>query len=292
MKLLLKFNLILVAVFGIGSLLIAHFAYSSLIGNARREVLEEAQLMLANASSVREYVAGDISPLLQENPRHRVRFLPETIPFYGATTTFNFLRKQYPDYSYKEAALNPTNLEDRAADWEADIIHQLRDHPDVKEMSGERETPVGPALYIAQPIQATQECLECHSLPSVAPAPLRAVYGSANGFGWKNNEIIGAQIIAVPMSVPLGIANRAFTTLLLFLLTTMVVAILALDAAVYWFVIRPLRLVSEMADRVSRGEENVPPVQVRGKDEIATVAASFNRMRVSLAKAMKLFSED
>ena len=292
MKLLLKFNLILVAVFGIGGLLIAHIAYSSLIGNARREVLEEAQLMLANARSVREYVATDISPLLQENPRHRVRFLPETIPFYGATTTFNLLRKQYPDYSYKEAALNPTNPEDRATDWEADIIHQLRDHPDVKEMSGERETPVGPALYIAQPIQATQDCLECHSLPSVAPAPLRAVYGAANGFGWKNNEIVGAQIIAVPMSVPLAIANRAFTTLLLFLLTTMVAAILALDAAVYWFVIRPLRLVSEMADRVSRGEENVPAVRVRGKDEIATVAASFNRMRVSLAKAMKLFSED
>jgi nitrate/nitrite-specific signal transduction histidine kinase len=68
-------------------------------------------------------------------------------------------------------------------------------------------------------------------------------------------------------------------------------AIVALDAAVYWFVIRPLHRVSEMANRVSRGEKNVPPVQVRGKDEIATVAASFNRMQVSLAKALKLISE-
>ena len=32
-------------------------------------------------------------------------------------------------------------------------------------------------------------------------------------------------------------------------------------------------------------------VQVRGNDEIATVAASFNRMQVSLAKALKLVSE-
>ena len=111
MKLLAKFNLILVVIFGTGSLLISQLAYSFLIGNARREVLEKAQLMMAS-----DYIADDVSPLLQQNPRHRVHFLPETIPFYGATTAFNKLRKDYPDYTYKEAALNPTNLEDRAAD--------------------------------------------------------------------------------------------------------------------------------------------------------------------------------
>jgi HAMP domain-containing protein len=291
MKLLAKFNLILAVVFGAGGLLIAHFAYSALIGNARREVLDEARLMLASERSVRDYVAGEVSPLLQENPRHRVRFLPQTIPFYAATATFRLLREHYPDYSYKEAALNPTNPEDRASDWEADIIHHLRDHPELKEVNSERETPMGRTLYAAQPIKVTPECLECHSLPSMAPAALRAVYGSANGFGWKNEEIIGAQIVAVPMSVPLELANRAYTTLLLFLCITMALAIVALDAAVYWFVIRPLHRVSEMANRVSHGEKNVPPVQVRGKDEIATVAASFNRMQVSLAKALKLISE-
>jgi protein-histidine pros-kinase len=72
----------------------------------------------------------------------------------------------------------------------------------------------------------------------------------------------------------------------------MVVAMVALDSGVYWFVIRPLRIVSETADRVSRGEKNVPAVAIRGKDEIASVAASFNRMQVSLAKALKMFDED
>ena len=55
--------------------------------------------------------------------------------------------------------------------------------------------------------------------------------------------------------------------------------------------IRPLRIVSETADRVSRGEKDVPLVEIKGKDEIATVAASFNRMQVSLAKAMRMFEE-
>lgn len=291
MRLLAKFNLILLVVFGAGSLLISHFAYSFLIGNAREQVMQQAQLMLANAGSVRDYIANDVAPIIQQNPRHRVRFLPEAVPFFGATTTFNNLRKAYPDYTYKEAALNPTNPEDRASDWEVDIINYLRDHPGEIRASGVRSTPYGPALYLAHPIVATQDCMECHSNPSLAPPGLVAVYGSNNGFGWKPNEVVGAQIVAVPMSVPVEIADRAYHRLILFLGITMVLTILALDAGVYWFVMRPLRIVSATADRVSRGEKNVPPFRMHGRDEIAVVAAAVNRMQVSLVKALRMIDE-
>lgn len=292
MKLLAKFNLIFLVVFGAGGLLISQVAHSYLIGNASDVVQAQERLMMASARSVREYTADEISPLLQENPRHRVRFLPETVPFYGATTAFAKLRKDYPDYAYKEAALNPTNPEDRATGWEVDIIDWLRDHRNEHEKTGQRNTPMGPALYLANPIVATKDCLECHSAPAVAPKALVAVYGSANGFGWKENAIIGAQIVSVPLSVPMADADRAYHRLLFFLAMTMLAALVALDAGVYWFVIRPLRLVSDTADRVSRGEKNVPPVLIQGRDEIATVASSFNRMQVSLAKALKMFEEE
>jgi methyl-accepting chemotaxis protein len=296
MKLLAKFNLILLVIFGAGALLISHFAYAFLIGNARAQVLREAQLMLASARSVRDFVAKDVSPLIQENPRHMVSFLPETVPFFGATATFNNLRKSYPEYTYKEAALNPTNLEDRAADWESDIIHHLRDRNGEGQDSGVRETPNGPALFVADPIRVTRDCMQCHGAASAAPPALLAVYGSNNGFGWRENEIVGAQIVSVPMSVPVTIAHQAYQRLMLFLGLTILLAMIALDAGVYWFVIRPLRVVSDAADRVSRGEKNVPPIhvggEVGGKDEISVVAASFNRMQVSLAKALRIISEE
>jgi protein-histidine pros-kinase len=72
MKLLAKFNLILIVIFAAGGFLISQLAYSFLIGNARGEVLRQAQLMMASAKSVRDYTATDLSPLLQQNPRHRV----------------------------------------------------------------------------------------------------------------------------------------------------------------------------------------------------------------------------
>jgi HAMP domain-containing protein len=291
MKLLAKFNLILLAVFGAGGLIIAWFAYTFLINNARREVMDQAQLMIASAKAVRDYTADDVSPLLQQNPRHKVKFLSETVPFYAATTTFNRLRKTYPAFTYKEASLNPTNPEDRASDWEADVIHHLRDHPEQHTMVGERETPIGPSLFLAEPITTDASCLECHSLPSTAPHALVATYGTANGFGWKLNKLVGAQIVSVPMSVPVQIAQKAFRNLIVVLVLTLLAAMLALDAAVYWFVIRPLRIVSQIGDRISKGEKDVPALVPSGKDEIASVTTSFNRMRVSLAKAVAMLEE-
>ena len=288
MKLLTKFNLILLVLFATGGLIISQVLYSFLVNNARREVLQDAQLMMASAKSVREYTSSDLAPLLEKNPQHKKRFLAETVPAFGAVTTFNNLRRQYPDYTYREATLNPTNPEHRAADWEADVIGYFRDHPGQKEFTGVRDTAMGPSLYLATPIPADPPCMECHSRPAAAPPAMIATYGPDNGFGWKPGSIVAAQIVSVPMSVPVQNAKRAFYLLLIYLVATVLVTIIVLDSGVYFIVIRPLKLVSDAADRISKGETNPAPLPVKGSDEIATVTASFNRMQVSLAKAFKM----
>ena len=288
MKLMTKFNLILLVLFGVAGLVISQIAYSFLIKSARREVLQEAELMLASAKAVREYTTSNLSPLIWDAVKTTHTFHPETVPAFGATTTFKKLRQYYPDYEYKEAALNPMNPRDRASSWEEDVIRGLRDHPDQKQVVGERDAAQGRSLYLAVPIKAEPECLECHSVPTAAPDSLVAKYGRDNGFGWEYGDVIAAQIVSVPMSVPVSIANKAYRSLLIYLVVTLLLTITALDAGVYWFVIRPLKLVSESANRVSKGEKDVPPLPVKGKDEIADVTASFNRMQVSLIKAFKM----
>src|SRR5580700_11488236 len=169
MKLLTKFNLLLLVLFGTGGLLISQIIFSFLMSNARREVLQEAKLMMASATSIRDYTSSNLGPLLGQNPEHQKRFLAETIPAFGAITTFNKLRQNYPDYTYREATMNPTNPEHRATDWEADVIAYMRDHPEQKQFSGERETPMGRSMYLATPIAAAPACMECHSSPAAAP---------------------------------------------------------------------------------------------------------------------------
>jgi HAMP domain-containing protein len=288
MKLLTKFNIILLVVFGTGSAIISQVTYRFLIDNARREVMREAELMMASARAVRDYTASDLAPLLEQNPQQKTRFLPETIPFAAAVITFDKLRQAHPDYTFREAALNPTNPEHRASDWEADIITNLRDHPQLKEFSGTRETLLGSSMFVATPIKADPPCMECHGRPATAPASMIATYGSSNGFGWKPGEIAAAEIVSVPMSVPLQSAKTAFHVLLVYLVLTLIVTLAVLDAGVYFIVIRPLKTMSDAADRVSKGETSPAALPIKGSDEISILTASFNRMQASLAKAFKM----
>jgi len=291
MKLLTKFNLVLLVFLGISGFVISHLAYQFLMRNARDQVLQQAELMMASAKSTRDYTTEQVKPLLLKNPDHKIHFLPQTVPAFAATSLFNSMRKSYPDYSYREATLNPTNLIDRAEDWEADIVRYFADHSGEKKVVGERETPTGRYLYLAKPMVAAQSCLECHSTPDVAPPAMIKTYGPQNGFGWKLNQVIAVQIVAVPMSVPIQVADQAYRNLIIFLVATFLLTIVALDTALYLIVIRPLQQVSQAADRISKGDTDVPDLEVKGSDEIADVTGSFNRMRVSLAKALKMLEQ-
>lgn len=288
MKLLAKFNLILGSVLGAGLIIAALVSHNFLQDNAREEVVRQARLMMQAMLSARDYTSNQIAPLLVTQQEHQRNFLPETVPAFAATEQVNYLRTAYPDYSYKEATLNPTNLRDRAVDWEADIINYFRNHPTAKELVNERDTPTGRSLYLARPLSAKPPCLECHSTPKAAPASLIRHYGSNNGFGWQPNEIVSAQIVSVPMALPEKMAAASFQTLVINLAAVFVVSLILLDLALLLAVVRPLRKLSAMADQISLGKMEVPELPVKGKDEISVLAGSFNRMRRSLDRALKM----
>lgn len=288
MKLLAKFNLILGLVFGLGFAVAGLISYRYSQEDAREDIIREARLMMEAMQSARAYTTLQIKPLLETQQEHQRSFLPQTVPAFAATESFDYLRARYPDYGYKEAALNPTNLRDRAADWEADIITSFRNHPGRKELMGERSTPTGPSLFLARPIVATQPCLECHDRAKLAPAAMIRHYGSANGFGWRLNETVGAQIVSVPMALPIRMAREAFQSVMIELAGVFLASLILLDMVLLFAVVRPLRRLSAMADQISVGNLDMPELPVSGRDEIAVLAGSFNRMRRSLERALKM----
>lgn len=287
MGLRLKFNLVLLGVFALGFLMSGVVSWNLLQRNARDEVVRNAELLMEAALAIRGYTVAQVKPHLDE--KLESVFLPQTVPAYAATETLNEVRKKYPDYSYKEATLNPTNLRNRAVEWETDIVNAFRNRDELKELSGERETPTGRALYVARPIKiGNPACLACHSVPQAAPASLIKLYGANNGFGWKHNEIIGAQVVSVPMALPIKNANRAFYVFMLSLAAVFVAVFVALNMMLSWIIIRPISRMSAAADKVSVGDFGIPEFSEQGKDEVSVLAASFNRMRRSLQQAMKL----
>jgi HAMP domain-containing protein len=288
-KLQTKFNLSLGAAFVVGLALAGAFAFKISGDTTRRDVLQEAALMASEGEGASRYTDQEVAPLLT---KAGTGFAPESIPFLAAQDQFRRVQKDWPDYSYKDAALNPTDPTDKASDWEAAIISRFRADANLKQIVSQRDTPDGPVLSLSKPIRITDPgCLQCHSTPDKAPPGMVALYGTAGGFGWKQNEAVGAQIVSVPMSVALARAQKSFLYFLGGLALVFLITMVALNVLLRLVVVRPAREIAHMADEVSLGKADVPEYAPKGRDEIASLAESFNRMRRSLANAMKLLGD-
>lgn len=286
MKLLLKFNLIFTLVFLVGLAGASLVARDMLQAAAKEEVADRARLLIEKADAVSTYTADQIRPLLETQMKYT--FLPQSVPAYSSAEVLAALQKTHPEYGFKSAMLNPTNPRDRAVEWEEDVVNQFRSSPDLKEFIGQRETPTGTALYVARPIRISNPaCLTCHSTPAQAPKTLVDRYGPSNGFGWELNEVLGAQVVSVPMAVPMRRADEALLVVVGVLAAVFALIGAALNFMLYQLVIRPVSRLSAIADKVSLGEE-APQFEVQSKDEIGVLSESFGRMRKSLDQAMKM----
>ncbi|MCB2002805.1 MAG: DUF3365 domain-containing protein, partial [Rhodoferax sp.] len=138
MGLRLKFNLVLLLVFALGLAVTGYVSRHLLQENAREEVLRTAGVMMEAALAMRSYTVSQVRPRLRPMDQE---FFPQSVPAYAATEILGKLHEKYPNYAYKEAALNPTNPRDRAVGWESDIINDFRNNQTRVEFAGIRDTP-------------------------------------------------------------------------------------------------------------------------------------------------------
>jgi HAMP domain-containing protein len=284
-----KFNLLLLAVAVVGALLFVLAAEPLVDAVAREEVLQSSRIMMESAAGARKYTSEQIAPILK--PLIGQHFYPQSVSAYGAKRNFDVIHSKFPDYSYREAALNPTNPQDRATDWEADIINDFRAHPGKEEDSFVRSTATGPMLELARPLVNKPACLECHSTAATAPASMVALYGNENGYGWKPGEIIGAQIVSVPMSASAVRASHIRSLFVIPFLAFLALLFISVNVLLNFVVVGPIEKIAKTAEAISLGEINTPEYQYGKKDQIGRLSASFNRMHRSLVEAFKMLGE-
>ena len=87
MKLLLKFNLVLVILFAMGIFATANISRDLLERNARDEVYENAKLLIDGALAVRDYTARNIAPLLETQIKYEFR--PEMVSAFSANAPYS-----------------------------------------------------------------------------------------------------------------------------------------------------------------------------------------------------------
>jgi protein-histidine pros-kinase len=116
------------------------------------------------------------------------------------------------------------------------------------------------------------------------------VYGSDNGFGWQLSEIVGAQIVTVPLALAQAMAWRALLRFTWWLAGFLLVTLVLLNVALCLTVIRPLAGIAAAANELGKGNLDISEVTVTGRDEISGLADSLNRIN-RLVKALKLLGQ-
>jgi protein-histidine pros-kinase len=283
--------------FLVGFSVASYIAHIILFDNARQEVVHSAEVMMAAAKAMRDYTITEIKPLHRDHEK-RV-FVKQTVPAYAANWQFAKMRRNYPDYVYKEATINPTNIKNRPADWERDVINEFKRHPEKKQIIGRRPVAIGEnstekqLLYLSRPIMVpTERCLSCHGKKSDAPESMKALYASGTGFNWKVGEIVGAQIVTVPMKVPNQRAQKAYITFLILIGCIFLLVAILLNVFLETMIITKVQNISQLANDISLGKQKVPELDTEGSDEISVLAQAFNRMRVSLVSAMDMLQSN
>ncbi|MGB3512951.1 MAG: DUF3365 domain-containing protein [Microcoleaceae cyanobacterium] len=287
LKLSHKFNILLIVVFLAGTILAGSSLAALLNYSSQQEITSKALVLQDTILSVRDYTENQVRPELEQQAK--TEFLPQTVPSYSAREVFEKFRQNpnYREFFYKEATLNPTNLRDKADNFETQIVEQFRNQTNLKELSGFRSGPSGELFYIARPLAVTEaSCLECHSTPERAPESMISRYGKSNGFGWKLNEIIGAQVIYVPAQKVFQRAHQSFVLVMGIIVIVFAIAIFSVNFWLNRYVVLPLKQISQVAEIVSTGDMNVE-FEHQSNDEVGVLAEAFTRMKTSLALAMK-----
>jgi HAMP domain-containing protein len=274
------------------SLVVLLIGLNSLFSNyASRQIDSKASYLMDSMDAVRQYTSNHIDPIISPLNQGSSQFLPESIPFFSSQRVFAYLKANpnYEKYSYREAALNPTNPLDQADPLETQLIRTFRADADLTVLTGIRQTAGGSSHYVARPIRVSdQKCLACHSSHQAAPKSLVATYGSENGFSWRLGEVVGAQIVSVPIDAVYKAKHDSLGLVGIFNLAAYAVTSVVLLGFISRGIVRPMREIAARAFEASIHPDRIEFSEKHRADEIGRIAQSFERMKQSLLIAMQM----
>ena len=274
-------GLLAIAVIGITS-------YKLSVGNALDEAKVKSSIILNYAMATKQYMKQVQRPLVKELIESD-RFYPELMSgFVSARGTFELFKKSSPDYTFKQATLDPLNPSNRADQDEIKFIKDFAQNPSLKSSEG-RITKNGiDVFYFAQPIKVgSAGCLTCHGDPYDAPKDQVEIYGTETGYNWKMNDTVAAFVVYIPTKTAITAAKKLSFTLIMIGAGGIFMILLIL-----WFfldrsVVLPIVQLAQRTENFSLGENLDDPITNKSNDEIGTLAQAIERLRISLVKLLQ-----
>lgn len=290
MRLETRFAGIIASCFVFGICTAGYISYRLEARQAREEVKQKADMVLETAMAVRAYTSEEVALQALDD---KGSFHAAQVPSFAAQSAMRRLAQKLPEYQYRESSLNPTNLNDRATDWEVGLLRAFQADPQRTELSGELGAGQDRQYYVARPIRmGSPACLYCHSTPEAAPKAMVARYGAGNGFGWRMGDVVGLQLVRVSTAPA---EAKAFNSVVVTIGS--ITSVFVLAAAVMLLLLRrhvtsPLEALTRVALATSldkpldRSQDDIPLPPGHGQFE--ELQRAIQRLKASMDHALRL----
>lgn len=290
MRLRKRFTMILLMVYIITLPILFFISYSFLKRNALKEIEIQTSLLLSAWEGVGVYTTEKLRPTLLKS------MSLENVPLVAMKGMFiadeieKKIKEKVGPYSYKVSSLNPKNPSHQADSFEAQLINDFKTGKIHEEWKGFREKDGEKLFAVVRPLSVSEECLLCHGNPESAPSTIINQYGKDKGFGYKEGDIIAIRAVYVPTRVPMSLMWKNLAIFMLLYSALFFVALFILDRIIISNIIKPIEHFVETATEVSRGNLD-KQFEVKTNDEMKLLADAFERMKVSLRKAIEILKK-
>lgn len=270
------------SIIGIG---LASYSFSK--DAAIKEASEKGQIIFNSMLSIQKNFVKNQRPVLQQ-VLEKDKFFPELQS--GAVITrmvWDVFKQDKTDLVFKQAAVDPHNLSNKADDFEAKLIEKFRSNRDLKKDEGQMERDGKAYYFAATPRVAEKGCIMCHGDPANAPKDQVAKYGEKSGYGWQEGDVPAAFVVYIPLDEAFASAKKNTMVLLGIGIGGLLVTLIGIWIFLDKSVVSPIVRLAGRTEEISLGKNLNEKVEEGAGGEIKILTGSIERLRISLVKILK-----
>ncbi len=278
-----RFNLSLLAVYLLSILVCAPSIYIYTRQTVYAQANTQLGLMVDMVKAIKDYIAKDMRPFFVKEGLFHSAGISGIVAVSRVAQNFKELQA---NYSIRNVSDNPLNPANKPEPLENDLLLRFRANKTLTELKVDGIIEGQRMLVRTSPIVSAKGCLNCHGDPKTTPEQITKEYGTHSGYHYREGDIVGLDLVGVPMADVDAIALQRSATAVGLLTILFGAIFITINLLVRGYLISPILRITTTAQAIAKGSLDQPLV-IQRNDEIGDLARSVELLRRSFAQLMK-----
>ncbi|BDV00744.1 sensor histidine kinase [Thermodesulfomicrobium sp. WS] len=164
----------------------------------------KASLILSQAEAIQTYVSTELRPTMYAHLDPDAFILEAMSTSYVTRKIMSSLGLHEEQIRYRRVAVGARNPDSEADPFERATMERFAAAPTLTRIEEITQYNGEEVFLAARPVRLQASCLRCHGRPADAPKTLIERYGNKRGFWRHTGELVGLDMVVVPVGSALG----------------------------------------------------------------------------------------